>query len=47
VNNNDYINENKSSKMYFNGVYIFSKCIICDFTYIIGLDLDLLQIQIC
>jgi len=28
-------------------VHIFSKCIICYFSYLIGLDVQLLEIQIC
>jgi hypothetical protein len=34
---------NKSGKVCFNGLHIFSKHVLCDFTYLIGLDDDLLQ----
>jgi len=38
---------NKSGKVYWSGEQVFSKCILRAFAHRIGLDVHLLQTQIC
>lgn len=51
TNTNDWLTDwlwelqNKGGKTYSPGLHIFSTWVICDFSYLIGLDFHLLQIQ--